>query len=129
MSNLSSFSVVEADEAAVGTQFQALSIDNIRGNENSIASFKDTQQVMHNGPSKVWGKIVESPVNKNRVGLGFSMKNDKGKNMKPKSALGKYQDIFHSGGYLHPIVPRINAIVEDEAEQEMPNYVTHGVRV
>ena len=75
------------------------------------------------------GQIVDTPVNKNRVGLGFSVKNNEGENMKPKSALGKYQDIFHSGGYLHPTVPRINAIVEDEAEQEMPNCVTHGVRV
>ena len=48
--------------------------------------------------------------------------------MKPKSALGKYQDIFHSGGYLHPTVPGINAILEGELKQEMPNYVTHGVR-
>ena len=49
--------------------------------------------------------------------------------MKLKLALGKYQSIFHSGGYLYPIVPRINAIVEDEAENEMSNYVTHGIRV
>ena len=41
---------------------------------------------MRNGPNKVWGEIVDPPVNKNRVGLGFSVKNDKGKNMKPKSA-------------------------------------------
>ena len=118
---------MEADEAAIETQFQALSID--RENENSIASFKDAQQIVHNGPSKVCGKIVDQPVNKNRDGLGLYVKNDKGKNKKLKSALGKYHDIFHSGGYLHPDVPRINAIVEDEAEQEMPNYVTHGVRV
>ncbi|MEM5332348.1 hypothetical protein VSR34_38635, partial [Paraburkholderia sp. JHI2823] len=49
--------------------------------------------------------------------------------MKSKSALAKYQDIFHIRGYLHPTVPRINAITKGEAEQEMPNYVTHGVRV
>ena len=84
---------------------------------------------MHNGPSKVWGKIVDPPMNKNRVGLGFSVKINKGENMKPKSALGKYQDIFHIGGYLHPTFPRIIAILEGESEQEMPNYVTHGVRV
>ena len=41
ISHLSFFRIVEADEAAVGTQFQALSIDNIRKNENSIASVKD----------------------------------------------------------------------------------------
>ena len=46
ISHLSSFSIAEADEVVVGTQFQALSIDNIRENENSIASFKDAQQVV-----------------------------------------------------------------------------------
>ena len=69
-----------------------------------------------------------STCDKNRTSLGFSSKNDKGKGMKPKSAVGWYQYIFRSGGYLHPTVSRINAIVEDEAEEEMTNYVTHGVR-
>ena len=129
ISHLSSFSIVEADEATVGTQFQALSIDNVRGNENSMALFKDAQQVVRKGHSEVWGQIMDPPVNKNKVGLGFSLKNDKGKSMKSKSVAGKYQDIFHSGGYLHPIVFEINAIVEDEAKPEMPNYVTHRFRV
>ena len=61
--------------------------------------------------------------------FGFSANNNKGENMKPKSTLGKYQDIFHSRGYLHPTVPRINVILEDEAKQEMLNYVTHEVIV
>ena len=41
ISHLSSFSVAEAYEAAVGTKFQALSFNNVRENDNSIASFKD----------------------------------------------------------------------------------------
>ena len=84
---------------------------------------------MHNGPSKVWGQIFDPPVNKNRAGLGFFVKNGKAENMKSKSTLGKYQDIFRSGGYLNPTVPRINAILEGESEQEMSNCVTHGVIV
>ena len=56
--HLSYFSIVEGDEAAVGTQFQALSIDNVRKNEDYIASFKDAQQVLHDGPSKVWGRLL-----------------------------------------------------------------------
>ena len=94
-----------------------------------MASFKDAQQDVHNGHSEVWGKIIDPPVNKNRVGLRFSVKNNKGKSMKPKAIVGKYQDIFHSGGYLHPTVSKINATVEDEAEQKIPDYVTHEVRV
>ena len=96
---------MEADKAAVGTQFQALSIDNIRGNENSKVSLKDAQQVVRKGHSEVWGRIMDPPMNKNRAGLRFSLKNDNGKGMKPKSAASKYQDIFRSGGYLHPTVP------------------------
>ena len=96
ISHLSSFSIVEADEAAVRTQFQALSIDNIRGNENSMVSLNDVQQVVRNGHSEVWGRSVDPPVNKNRTGLGFSLKYDKGKGMKPKSAAGRYQDIFRT---------------------------------
>ena len=84
---------------------------------------------MRNGRSEAWGQIVDPPVNKNRAGLGFYLKNDKGKSMNLKSATGKYQDIFRSGGYLHPTVSRINKIVEDGAEQERPNYVTHRVGV
>ena len=43
VSHLSYLSIVEADEAAVGTQFQALSIDNVQRNEDFIASLKDTR--------------------------------------------------------------------------------------
>ena len=72
---------------------------------------------------------MDPPVNKNRACLGFSLKNDQSKRTNSKSVTGKYQDIFRSRGYLHLTVAGINSIVEDEAEQEMPNYVTHGVRV
>ena len=47
-----------------------------------MAAVKDAQQVVHNGPSNEWGQIVDSLVNKNKTGLGFSAMNDKGENMK-----------------------------------------------
>ena len=75
------------------------------------------------------GQIVDPPVNKNRASLGFSVKNDKGKSMKSKTSADKYLDIFRSRGFLHPIVSGINAIMEGETNPEMPNYVTHRVRV
>ena len=43
--------------------------------------------------------------------------------------MNSYQDVFLSGGYLHPIGYGINVVEEDEAEQEVSNYVTHRVRV
>ena len=84
---------------------------------------------MRNGHNAVWGRLVDPPVNKNRTGLGFSSKNGKGESLKSKSSVNSYHDVFRSGGYLHPIGSGINAVEEDEAEQEVPNYVTHGVRV
>ena len=126
VSHLSSFIVIEADESIVGTQFQALLINNIRKNEDSITSSKYAPQVVQKGPSNVWGRVIDPPVNKNRTGLGFSLKNEV---MKLKSSLSKSQDIFHSARYLHPTTLEANAILEDEPEIEMPNFVTHGVRV
>ena len=54
---------------------------------------------------------------------------EKGESLKSKSTMSSYHDVFRSGGYLHPTDSGVNAVEEDEAEQEMPNYVTHGVRV
>ena len=83
MSHLSSFRIVEVDEAAVGTQFQALSIDNIKKSEDSIISFKDAQQVIKKGPSNVRGQVIDLPGNKNITGMGFSLKKDKNEVVKP----------------------------------------------
>ena len=99
-------------------------IDNIRKNEDSITLFKDVYQVVQKGPNKVWEQVNNPSVNMNGTGLGFSMKKEV---VKPKSALSKYQAIFHSAEYLHLTTPRINDIPEDESEQEMSNLVTHGV--
>ena len=102
-------------------------IDNIRRIENFVVSLKDAQQVVRNGHNAVWGQLVDPPVNKSRAGLGFSLKN--GESLKSKSSVNSYHDVFRSGGYLHPIGSGINVVEEDEVEQEVSNYVTHGVRV
>ena len=49
--------------------------------------------------------------------------------MNSKSTVNSYPDVFRNGGYLHPFGSGINVVEEDEAEQEVSNYVTHGVRV
>ena len=92
-----------------------------------MVSLKDVQQVVRNGHNAVWGRLIDPPVNKNITGLGFSSKNGKGENLKSKSSVNNYHDVFCSEGYLHLIFSGINAIEEDEAEQEVPNYVTHRV--
>ena len=94
-----------------------------------MVSLKDAQQVVRSGHNAVWGQLVDPPVNKNRTGLGFSSKSGKGEGLKSQSYVNSYDDVFHSGGYLHPIGFGINVVEEDKAEQEVPNYVTHGVQV
>ena len=74
--------------------------------------------------SKVWGHVIDPPVNKNMAGLGFYAKNGKNESLKLKSTMSSYHDVFRSGGYLHPSVSRVNAIEKDEEDQEMLNYVT-----
>ena len=98
----------------------------MRKNEDFITLFEDVQQVVQKGPSNVWGQVINPLVNRNGTGFGFSMKKEV---VKLKSALSKYQDIFHSAWYLYSTTLRINVILEDETEQEMLNFVTHGVRV
>ncbi|XP_058751635.1 uncharacterized protein LOC131624732, partial [Vicia villosa] len=130
ISHLSSFRTIEADEVVIGTAFQALSVnDEIKKDEASIASFKDAQLVVQNGHSGVWGQVVSLQENRNRAGLGFSA-SDKSV-MKSESAFRPYQEMFHSAGFLHPTLPEVNAIVEDEPEPEVPSFVSskkHGKR-
>lgn len=53
INHLSSFSVIEADETAVETPFQALTIDNYQKSEGSIASFRDAQQIIKSGSTEM----------------------------------------------------------------------------
>ena len=123
VSHLSSFHVVEADEAAVGTSFQALSIDDdCKKSGASIYSYKDAQQVVHQGPSNVWGQVIEISENKNKAGLGFSHENVE--SMRPKSVFTPYQEIFRNGGFVNPKHPEVDVVLDDEPEFERPSYVT-----
>ncbi|XP_050915476.1 uncharacterized protein LOC127130527 [Lathyrus oleraceus] len=103
ISHLSSFSVIEADETAVQTPFQALTIDDYKKSEGSIASFKDAQQIVKTGPTEMWGKVIELPENVNHAGLGFV----DGKQVQT-SVVRPFKDIFHSAVKI----PAKKAVVE-----------------
>ena len=94
-----------------------------------MVSLKYAQQVVHNGTSKAWGQVVDPTINKNRAGLGLSTKNGKNEGLKPKSIMSSYHDVFYNRGYLHPTISGVNAIEKGEKDQEVPNYVTSGVRI
>ena len=71
ISNLSSFSHIDAEEA-IGTQFQALTLEDKRMKGPSIYSFRDAQEVVRSGETGGWGSVLSLPDNRDRTGLGFS---------------------------------------------------------
>jgi hypothetical protein len=121
VSHLSSFSYIDADEA-VGTPFQALSVVNNAAKKNGMpmSSLKDAQRVLENGQSSQWGQVIEVVENKDRTGLGFEpgvVQRD----------LKSFQEVFHSAGFIHAKDHSTAAILEDDQEEEMPNFVMHGL--
>ncbi|KAI5428794.1 hypothetical protein KIW84_033702 [Lathyrus oleraceus] len=98
VSHLSSFSYIDADEAD-GTLFQDLSIDNI--------------------VIKKSGQIFKLAKNKNIVGLGFSPGGT-------QRDLKRIQEVFHSAGFIHSKDQFVVAILENDEEQEAPDFVTRG---
>ena len=120
VSHVSSFSYIDTDEAE-GTLFQALSIDNIdaRKKGESMSSLKDVQSVVENGQSPRRGQIVELSENKSRTGLGFSPG-------ATRIDLNRMQEVFHIAGFIHTKDQFVAAILEDDEEQQVPDFVTHG---
>ncbi|XP_050896495.1 uncharacterized protein LOC127103267 [Lathyrus oleraceus] len=120
ISHLSSFSVIEVDETAVQTPFQALTIDDYKKSEGSIASFKDAQQIAKTRPTEMWGKVIELPENVNHAGLGFV----DGKQVQT-SVVRPFKDIFHSGGFINMVAVEEDTF-EKKTEDEGPRFVTPG---
>ena len=85
-----------------------------------MSSLKDAQHVLESGQSSQWGQVIEVVENKDRTGLGFepgAVQRD----------LKSFQEVFHSAGFIHAKDHSTAAIIEDDQEEEMPNFVTHGL--
>ena len=119
VSFLSSFSYIDADKTE-GTSFQALSVDiTVKKKGESMSSLKDAHSMVEIGQSAKWGHIVELAENKNKVGLGFSpgaIQRD----------LNRIQEVFHSVGFIHTKDRSATTILEDDEEQQVPDFVTRG---
>ena len=37
------------------------------------------------------------------------------------------QEVFRSAGFIHPTPPEVDAIIGDDFEEDLPDFVTHGV--
>ncbi|XP_058733279.1 uncharacterized protein LOC131604881 [Vicia villosa] len=126
VSHLSSFSYIDVDEA-IGTQFQALSVadKNVEKNGTSISSLKDARQVVQDGSAIGWGQVLSLPNNTFREGLGFSPTSTR--YSKQDIVTRRMQEIFHSGGFDHPTPPEVDAIIENDAEEDSSSFVVHGM--
>ncbi|XP_058770183.1 uncharacterized protein LOC131643835 [Vicia villosa] len=126
VSHLSSFSYIDAGEA-VGTQFQALSVvgKDVEKNGTSISSLKDARQVVQDGSAVGWGQVLSPPDNKFREGLGFSPTS--ARYSKQDTVTRPMQEIFHSGGFDHPTPPEVDAVIENDSEEDSSSFVVRGV--
>ena len=123
VSHLSAYPFISAGDSE-GTSFQGLTMEeeDTKKSAAPMASFKDAQEVVKNGPSAKWGKLLSLTDNKHKKGLGFSPSaEDAG--IKAAKEPGKVA--FHSAGVIH-IPPEANAILEDKPGQAAPNFVTPG---
>ena len=87
-----------------------------------MASFKDAQEVVKNGSSAKWGKLLSLTDNMHKKDLGFS---PSAENAKTKAANKPGKVAFHSAGFTHP-PPEANAIIVDTPEQAASSFVTPG---
>ena len=67
---------------------------------------------------------MTSPKNKFGEGLGFY----------PVSARAKQdivthliQEVYRSTSFIHPTPPEVDAIMEDDSGEDLPNFVAHGM--
>ncbi|KAI5421721.1 hypothetical protein KIW84_045230 [Lathyrus oleraceus] len=90
----------------------------------SISSYKDAHQVVNSGSTKGWGKVVILVDNKTREGLGFSPVSTKA--TKKNEVIRPTQEVFHNGDFIHPTLPEVNAITEDDSEDYIPDDFTDG---
>jgi len=117
VSHLSAFSYISGSSMN-GTLFQGLSAEgSAKKSETYMDSLKDAQKMVQEGKFGGWWKLVQLPENKRNEGLGFSVN-------KP-GVFNPTEGTFHSAGFIHAS-SETNAIIEDQAEEVEPVFVTPG---
>jgi len=117
VSHLSAFSYIGGSNTK-GSSFQGLSAEGeVREFETCMASLKDAQKIVRSGKAEGWGQLVQLPENKRKEGLGFSASKS--------GVFNPTGGTFHSVGFINT-PPEINAIMEDQAEEMIPAFVTPG---
>ncbi|KAI5386898.1 hypothetical protein KIW84_073152 [Lathyrus oleraceus] len=113
----STLSRLSYQEDEVGTQFQALSIDEpIEKKSPSFTSYRDAKLAIECGAVAGLGKVLELEDNRSRAGIGYG------------SGACNEQGLFTSGGFIHADQPEEEAaaIIEEEDTEDLNNFVISG---
>src|ERR1051325_1807266 len=121
VSHLSTFSFITADDVE-GTQFQGLSLEgeSTRKNRSSISSYKEVAQIVKDGNATGWGQVIKPVNNETKTGLGFApvfpKDNQKDETLRP------IKEVFHSGGFLNPVLLEVNVLTNEGDEDDLSGY-------
>src|ERR1044072_5677673 len=118
ISHLSSFSFITANDVE-GTHLPGhpLEDESASKSRSSISSYKEAAQIVKDGNAEGWGRVIK-PVNKEtKAGLGFApvFPNDKQRD----EALRPIKEVFHSGGFLNPVLQEVNILTIEGDEDNL----------
>src|ERR1051325_3796098 len=109
INHLSSFSFITANDVE-GTHFpeHPLEDESASKNRSSISSYKEAAQIVKDGNAEGWGQVIKPVNNETKAGLGFAPVFPKDKQR--DEALRPIKEVFHSGGFLNPVLQEVNVI-------------------
>ena len=117
VSHLSAFSYISGSDV-VEMFVQGFSVEgSTRKGETCMASLKDAQKLVQEGKAEGWSQLVQLHENKRKEGLGFFTH-------KP-GVVNPIEGTFHSARFINA-PPEIDAVLEDQSEEEAPNFVAPG---
>src|ERR1051325_11080730 len=121
ISHLSNFSFITANDVE-GTQFAGHPLENecTSKSRSSISSYKEAAQMVKDGNTAGWGQVIKPINNETKSGLGFAPVFPKDNQM--DETLRPIRELFHSGGFLNPILQEVNVLTDDGDEDDLSRY-------
>lgn len=121
VSHLSSFIYIEMDGETLEIPFQSLEIAAVsRRKEKSISPWEKMSKLIEGRDTQGWGKLLEIPEKKDRLGLGYKPANE-GVHKTDQKKLYTLQETFYTAGYRD----KDQVTMIEEKEKGMPSLVYH----
>src|ERR1044072_7580517 len=118
ISHLSSFSFITANDVE-GTHLpeHPLEDESTSKSRSSISSYKEAAQIVKNGNAEGWGQVFKTVKNETKAELGFAPVFSKDK--QKDEALCPIKEVFHSGGFLNPVLQEVNVVTVEDDEDDI----------